>query len=844
MMPVFQANLTSQDIGLGNPAVSVPGGSILVDVLLPVLVVGGIVLLALAAAFLLTRRHFRNKFRHAMGVGRIVMRVTVPKESSEKGGAGMQEKTLADIKEDIAVAEGLFESVGGLKADRGLKAWFLGREDTVSFEIVAEEGVVSFYIVAPTRFRDFIEQQLHSQYPLAQVEDVGDYNIFPAQGSIAATQLRFKNANYFPIKTYKQLESDPLNAITNSLSKVAEEDGAALQIVVRSARSGWRSMGVKLASLMQQGMPLREAKKKAGPFGFLAGSSRTQKEGEPPKEYKLSQTEEEMVKSIEEKVGKLGLDANIRIVAGSKSPVKAKQYVDNIAGAFTQFNSPQYGNAFSRMTGNQKKLIRDFIFRSFNEKGSMVLAGHELASVYHMPLASTETPNIRWLAARKPPPPSNLPSEGLELGYVNFRGKKSVVRIKQEDRRRHMYVIGKSGTGKSVLLENMIKQDIEAGRGVCVMDPHGDLARAVIGFVPKERAEDVIYFNPADAERPMGLNMMEYDPKYPEQKTFVVNEMLKIFDKLYDLKSTGGPMFEQYMRNAMILVMDHPESGSTLLEIPRVLTDEKFRAYKLSKCKTEVVRNFWLKEAQKAGGEASLANMVPYITSKLTPFITNDLVRPIIGQQKSAFNLREVMDNQKILLLDLSKGKLGDLNAYLIGMVMVGKIVGAALGRTDMAKEERKDFYLYIDEFQNFITDSISVILSEARKYALDLIIAHQFIGQLEQGGDSSVRDAVFGNVGSMLVGRIGSDDAEFLEKEMQPTFSAFDLVNVEAYTYNTKLLIDNTGSKPFNMNAFPPQKVDSGLVEAIKQLSRLKFGRDRDIVEAEIQQRMRAGGM
>lgn len=840
---MFQANLTSQDLGLGVPTVTVPGDSVLIGVLVPALITAGLVIAGLAIVFLLIRRYFRNKFRHATGVGRIVMRVTVPKESAEKGGAGMQEKSLAEIQEDIAVAEGLFESVGGLKADRGIRAWFLGREDTVSFEIVAHEGLVAFYIVAPVRFRDFIEQQVHSQYPLAQIEDVGDYNIFPPSGSIAASQLRFKKENFFPIKTYKLLESDPLNAITNSLSKVDQEDGAALQIVVRSARSGWRSKGVKIASMMQQGMSYADARKKTGAFGFMAGSSK-QKPGEPPKEYKLSQTEEEMVKSMEEKVGKLGLDVNIRVVAGSKSPVRAKQYVDNIIGAFSQFNSPQFGNAFQRMGGNQKKLIRSFIFRTFEEKGRMVLAGHELASIYHMPLPSTETPNILWLAARKPAPPSNLPQQGLELGYVKFRGRDNIVRIKQEDRRRHMYVIGKSGTGKSVLLENMIKQDIEAGRGVCVMDPHGDLARAVIGFVPKERAEDVIYFNPADAERPMGLNMMEYDERYPEQKTFVVNEMLKIFDKLYDLKSTGGPMFEQYMRNAMILVMDHPESGSTLLEIPRVLTDEKFRAYKLSKCKTEVVRNFWLKEAQKAGGEASLANMVPYITSKLTPFITNDLVRPIIGQQKSAFNLREVMDGQKILLLDLSKGKLGDLNAYLIGMVMVGKIVGAALGRTDMPKEERKDFYLYIDEFQNFITDSISVILSEARKYALDLIIAHQFIGQLEQGGDSSIRDAVFGNVGSMLVGRIGSDDAEFLEKEMQPTFSAFDLVNVEAYTYNTKLLIDNTASKPFNMNAYPPKKGNDALVEAIKQLSRLKFGRDRDIVEAEIQQRMQAGGL
>jgi hypothetical protein len=298
-------------------------------------------------------------------------------------------------------------------------------------------------------------------------------------------------------------------------------------------------------------------------------------------------------------------------------------------------------------------------------------------------------------------------------------------------------------------------------------------------------------------------------------------------------------MFEQYMRNAMQLIMDHPESGSTLMEIPKVLADEDFRAYKLSKCKTQVVKDFWEKEAQKAGGEASLQNMVPYITSKLTPFISNDIMRPIIGQQKSAFNVRQAMDEQRILLLNLSKGKLGDLNAYLIGMVLVGKILMAALSRTDMSKEARKDFYLYIDEFQNFLTDSISAILSEARKYGLDLVVAHQFIGQLEGKEDTVIRDAIFGNVGSMFAFRVGADDAEFLVKEFAPVFNEYDLVNVEAYTCNAKILIDNTASRPFNMKpilADPNQ--DKELPELIRELSRYKYGRKRELVEAEIQER------
>lgn len=836
MMLVAQAQ---QDFGLGGgPTFTLPSGSsdLLFGVVLPALVTLGALVIATAVLVLFVRLLLRRKYRHALGAGQVVYRILVPKESAEKGGAAMQEKGLSEIQEDIAVAEGLFAGIAGLKAQKGGKSWFIGRKDVVSFEIVAKGGQVGFYVAAPKELGEFVEQQVHSQYPLAQIEELVDYNIFPPTGEIAATQLKLKRENYFPLKTYKELATDPLNAITNALSEVDAEDGAAMQILVRSAKPKWRAQGVKIASLMQQGMSYKDARKGKDPHA-------KSKDGEPKKEYRLSPSEEEMVKNIETKVGSLGLDANIRIVAGAKTSARAEQYVNNIAGAFSQYKSPQYGNTLKKI-GKKKKIVHSFIFRSFDERARMVLAGQELASMYHMPLPSTETPNILWLTARKAPPPPNLPKEGLRLGSVKYRGKEFIVRIKPKDRQRHMYVVGKSGSGKSYQLESLIKQDIEAGRGVCVMDPHGDLARKTVSFVPKERAEDVIYFNPADAGRPMGLNMLEYDESKPEQKTFVVNEMLKIFDKLYDLKSTGGPMFEQYMRNAMILVMDHPESGSTLLEIPRVLTDEKFRAMKLRHCKTEVVRNFWIKEAQKAGGEASLANMVPYITSKLTPFITNDLVRPIIGQQKSAFDVREAMDSQKILLLDLSKGKLGDLNAYLIGMVMVGKIVGAALGRTDIPEAERKDFYLYIDEFQNFITDSMAVILSEARKYALDLIIAHQFISQLDQGGDTTVRDAIFGNVGSMLIGRIGPEDAEFLEKEMAPTFTAFDLVNVEAYTWNTKILIDNSATRPFNMNANPPTEGDETLVDAIKQLARLKYGRDADIVNAEISQRMKAAGM
>ena len=338
----------------------------------------------------------------------------------------------------------------------------------------------------------------------------------------------------------------------------------------------------------------------------------------------------------------------------------------------------------------------------------------------------------------------------------------------------------------------------------------------------------------------MALNLLEYDPRYPEQKGFVINEMIGIFDKLYDLKATGGPMFEQYMRNAMLLVMDDPETGSTLMEIPKVLADEEFRRLKLSRCKNQTVVDFWRKEAEKAGGEAALANIVPYITSKLTSFISNDMMRPIIGQQKSAFNLREVMDQQKILLIDLPKGLVGEMNAYLLGMILVGKILMAALSRTDMPGEARKDFYLYIDEFQNFTTNSICQILSEARKYALDLIIAHQYIGQLSKGQNTEIKDAVFGNVGTMVTFKIGSEDAEFLVKEFSPVFNEYDLINIDKGTAYIKLLVDNSALRPFSMKTIWPilGTKRPGMAEKIRALSRLKYGQNAHLVEAEIRRR------
>lgn len=823
-------------------------GSLLSEplVLLILTLLGIVFLIAILLSSI--RALYNRRGRAALAFSMKVLLVRVPKETKKEDIE--QSKSTQQIQEMISVMETIFSTLGSLAAERGFDKWLFGRSDHFSFEIVSHQNKISFYVAVPEKYQQFIEEQIHAQYPNASIEDVPDYNMFSPTGVVVGSYLKLRRKTAFPIKTYRKLESDPLNSLTNALSKISDQDGAAVQFVVRSAHRGWRSEGIRIAKAMQQGKKLSDVEgsqffKTVGKE--LSNITASSKPGEkkPDESYRLSPLEEEMVKGLEEKASKAGLDVNIRVVVSAGDVERAKRGLNDILGSFGQFNIYEYGNSFVTESPTFKGgMIRHFIYRHFDQRYSITLNSEELASLFHLPLPTTETPKINWLLSRMALPPSNLPAEGVLLGISEYRGHRYDIRMKSEDRRRHMYIIGGSGVGKSAFQASLIRQDILEGRGVCVIDPHGDLAEECLTFVPKERADDVIYFNPADTERPMGLNMLEYDPAYPDQKTFVINEMLKIFDKLYDLKSTGGPMFEQYMRNAMILIMDDPDSGSTLMEIPKVLADEDFRTYKLSKCKTKVVKDFWEKEAQKAGGEASLQNMVPYITSKLTPFITNDVMRPIIGQQKSAFNIREVMDSGKILLLNLSKGKLGDLNAYLIGMVLVGKILMAALSRTDMDPKSRKDFYLYIDEFQNFLTDSISAILSEARKYGLDLIIAHQYIGQLVKNNDTQIRDAIFGNVGTKVAFRVGTDDAEFLAKEYAPVFGQFDLVNVPGLTALVRLLIDNTASRPFNVKIqFAPRAgiKEKELANMIKELSRYKYGRKRELIEAEILERQRA---
>ncbi len=645
------------------------------------------------------------------------------------------------------------------------------------------------------------------------------------------------------------MDADPLNEISNALSKLQTvEEGAVIQLILCPAEDSWRTLGRSIAHKMQQGKQLEEVQPKSamrkaakemgkGVAGALMSSATANKNKEMGQQFKkdpiqLTPEEQELIKSIEGKSNKTGFRVNVRLLASAESQERADEILSHMENAFSQFENSDINHFVIQERTKNKKFAFDYIFRNFNGEQAIILNTEEIASIFHVPISTTETPKIKWLKSNSASPPTNIPQKGILLGFSDYRGSQTEIRLADDDRRRHLYTIGQTGTGKSAFLQEMAKQDAKNSKGFCFIDPHGDSIEDILTAIPKERAEDVIIFDPSDTERPFGLNMLEY--KLPEEKSFVINEMINIFDKLYDLKQTGGPMFEQYARNAMLLVMEHPESGSTLMEIPKVLADEDFRRMKLEHCNNPVVKDFWIKEAEKAGGEAALANIVPYVTSKLTTFISNDMMRPIIAQQKSTLDFRQIMDEGKILLINLSKGKIGEINSHLLGMIIVGKILMAALSRVDMEEKERKDFYLYIDEFQNVTTDSISQILSEARKYRLNLIIAHQFVGQLSE----EISKAVFGNVGSLCSFRVGSEDAEFLEKQFEPIFGVNDLVNVDNYNCFVKLLINNELSKPFNIKTYPPVTGDKKIAESFKELSRLKYGRDAKLVNQEILER------
>ena len=760
--------------------------------LLMMVVVVGLGMVGLMGLLYLLVRWWKFKDREKRSLEFVLLQVAVSRDNEIK----------------IDAAEQMFASLFSVKKGGGILG-FLKAQEHMSFEIVARKEDIRFYVSVPDKLRDLVEKQIHGAYPGADVQEVDEYSVFTDHGKVAFASLKLKNASFFPIQVYKDLPVDPLSTITAAMAKMGDNEGAVMQILVSPADSKWQKAGRT----------------------YIAKTKKTEADPETA-EYKVDpKTYEE----IENKCSKPGFEVSARLVVSSTTKEAAEAHLSNMVSAFSQFSSDH--NEFIKTKVRLKKMFMiDFIYRYQPlVRSKSVLSIEELATIYHLPNKSVETPHIFWLRAKRAPAPAMVPKQGLYLGKSVYRGITRPVHIGDDDRLRHIYIIGKTGVGKSELLTDMIMQDIREGRGVCFIDPH-DTVERILEMIPPERAEDVIYFNPSDTDRPMGLNMLEAMTE--EEKHFVVTSIVGLMYKLYDPHKTGiiGPRFEHAIRNAMLTVMS--EEGTTFVEVVRCLTDSKYVQELLPKVKDPIVRRYWTDQIAQTS-DFHKSEVLDYIVSKFGRFVTNKMMRNIIGQSESSFNFRKVMDEGKILLINLAKGRIGEENSNFLGLILVPKLLIAAMSRQDVPEEERKPFYVYVDEFQNFATPDFAQILSEARKFGLSLTVANQFIGQVEE----DVKNAIFGNVGTLLAFRVGVTDANYLQHEYQPTFSETDLINVERFNVYVKTIVDNEPAPSFSMDLTKDMKRmkasrSKKMAEMVKQLSRLKYARDKAVIEAEISQR------
>lgn len=787
------------------------------------------------------RKTLREAKNYERGLKMVPMLIHLPPSSEDIEGNGRDER---DLTEEVLSQAQVMYNIIASTATKGFKSKIYGQRH-ISFEIVASGGLVHYYTIVPIVLVDVVRQAVAAAYPSARLEEVTEHNIFSQVGKMSGTiggEFTLKKNFVYPIATYQESKQDASRALLNALSAAGREDGAAIQILFRPAREGWVKNSIHIVEKISKD----KGHKKQGVGGVIAPKDLMEalwrppeKEEVKPEDKQLTSLEQTTVDAIQEKTRYPGYEVLIRVVVSSNTATRSQGLLKNIVAAFSLFDSPTHNGFKFAVTKNIEELVTAYIFRFFPQTVTQnVLNSIELATIFHLPnQKNIPTSQVERQMSKQVDGPTQIMDEGFLLGYNEFRGVKKPIRLSTNDRRRHTYIIGQTGTGKSVLLENLAFQDMMDGRGFAFVDPHGDSVEALLGKVPKERVEDVIYFNPSDMDHPTGLNMFEFD--HPDQKDFLVQEAINMLYGLYDPGHTGivGPRLEHIFRNCALLLMADP-AGGTFIDIPKLLIDEDFMKSKLKYVKDQSVLDFWTKEFPNSQRSNEAGEVISWVVSKFGPFISNDAMRNVIGQTKSGFNLRNIMDNKKILLVNLSKGRMGELNSKLLGIIFVMKFQVAAMGRADTPEDLREDFSLYVDEFQNFATESFESILSEARKYRLNLILGNQFMTQLTD----KVREAIIGNVGTVISGRIGITDAELLVKKFSPTFDAEDLTKMPNYQSVTSVMINNVPSAPFSMSFIPPMgHSNAQLSDALKRLSAAKYGKPRQQVEKEIFTRLGA---
>jgi hypothetical protein len=736
----------------------------------------------------------------------------------------LQIKLPKDNEIEIEAAEHMFSNLMGFK--KSFWKSLMSSDYRISFEIVSKSDGIGFYVVVPDDIVSIVEKQINAAYPVAEIDIVNPHEIWDRGDVTRVAELSLRGPAYYPIKTYEELKNDSLSSITCGMSKMGPDEVIAVQYIVQPAPDSWRLAGRKHVS-----------------------TSRTAA-ANPENPVNV---DTEFLEGIEKKINQPGFYTKIRLVSIAKDSFAAQNHIANLQSSFEQFTDPKY-NKFVLKTGllwGTKKIIDDFIFRRIDFKNiriplldiqlyldTPILNTVELGTVFHFPNKEITTPNIVWLTSRRAAVQTNTPDEGLYLGKNVFRGMENGIYMKEEDRVRHFYIIGQTGTGKSVFLMELALQDIINGEGLAIIDPHGTDIEELLSKMPPERLDDVVYWDVSDTERPMGLNLLEAHSE--EEKHMVINSFIALLYKMYDPNRQGimGPQLERAIRNVMLTAMTDPDS--TMVDVLRLLIDPGYAQKFIDNVQDPLVKRFWTDEMAKTS-DFHKSEKTGYFVSKFDRFVTDQTMRNILGQPKSAFNLEEIMAQKKILLVDLAKGKIGEENSTFLGLILVPKILNAALSRHKLiGKVDFPNFYLYVDEFQNFATPDFATILSEARKYKLSLTVAHQFVAQL----DDEIKEAIFGNVGTMCTFRIGTDDAEFMENYYGPTFSAQDLANLPIGNCYVRLLVDGHPTEPFSMfvdwdevnlkTKYPdmPQK--------IKESSRTKFGIPKNEVEEYIN--LRAG--
>lgn len=735
-------------------------------------------------------------------------------------------------KKELA-AEQMFASLHGILRNKRELVAQGGLQEHISFEIAAIDKQIRFYVWVPTHLQNFVEGQIYAQYPTVQIFHAdGDYAEREiTQPVIHSAELSLTDNEVLPIKTFQSFEVDPLAGITATLAKLEESSEEMwIQVLARPVSDNWHLKSSRFSNQLKG----RRGSVGHLAFGLLQALFKPPEPGKEGSAPEVSERDKSRISEIEKKSIKLGYQVKVRLLYLGNSEKTAKLRMQAIVGTFKQFNSTnlngfQIKNATFGIEGLAKYRARFFIDRGY------ILNIEELASLYHLPHTNVETPSIVWASSKTAEPPAKLPiiigterdSEVSAFGLTNFRGINQQFGLFRGDRGRHAYIIGQTGTGKSGMLELLTLSDVFHNEGYAIIDPHGDFAMANLRFIPPARVKDVVYFNPSDMQFPIGFNPMEVID--PNMKSHISSEVIGVLKRMFG--ESWGPRLEYILRYTILALLDYPDT--TLLDITKMLTDKKFRKKVVENCSDTVVKQFWNIEFA-SWNDKFAAEAISPVLNKVGAFTANPIIRNIIGQPKSTFNIRKIMDEGKILVVNLSKGLIGEDNAGILGSFLVTKIQLAAMSRSDIPNiEDRRPFYLYVDEFQNFATDSFATILSEARKYGLNLTVANQYISQMGE----VVRDAVFGNVGTTISFRVSPDDSQILGKQFAPQFLPEDLMQMANRHFVITMVINGEKTPSFSARTLtiPPNQTD--FTSQIIENTRVNYARPVAEVVAYIQQ-------